>query len=436
MTVNSLQKSCQPRVFVSYVREDQNTVDRLAKELSAYGIKVWLDKTELKPGYRWKDAIREAISKGDFFIACFSEAYQRRSKSYMNEELTLAIEELRQRPSDRAWFIPVLLSECEVPARGIGAGETLRDIQWVELYRDWEPGIIRIAAAIDPDAQIAKPPRVWQLEDREWLRLMYGFSEGRPSCVPILGPGINYGLVPDYEALARKWARELGNPELMDLTFSQVVEHLLQTRSRWEVVEALLNEHGRARLSELSAPGELHAILSRLPCKVFITVCTDGFLEDALNSQGKKPQSVIVGNRHFPGERWLSNEVFRPDVTEPLVVHVYGRLDVPESLVITVDDQMQLLKTSTEKLPIAARATINRSDCLWLGFSSGSIEQRTLFSLIDDVLHARRGRFLQFFDKEFESLARQKGRRQILLSEFMAELQSRLEVKNSSDSSS
>ena len=148
----------------------------------------------------------------------------------MNEELTLAIEELRQRPSDRAWFIPVLLSECEVPARGIGAGETLADIQWVELYRDWEPGIIRIAAAIDPDAQIAKPPRVWQLKDNEWLAFMCGFRERYSSCVPILGPGINYGLVPDYEALARKWARELGNLEWMNPTFSQLVEHLLQTR--------------------------------------------------------------------------------------------------------------------------------------------------------------------------------------------------------------
>jgi hypothetical protein len=136
------------RVFVSYVREDQDVVDRLGKELNAYGINVWLDKTQLGPGYRWKDEIRKAISEGDFFIACFSEAYERRAKSYMNEELTLAIEELRQRPAERAWFIPVLLSKCEVPARSIGAGETLRDIQWVEFYRNWEEGIDRIAAVM------------------------------------------------------------------------------------------------------------------------------------------------------------------------------------------------------------------------------------------------------------------------------------------------
>jgi hypothetical protein len=73
------------RVFVSYVREDQETVERLAKELSAYGIKVWLDTTELKPGTRWRDAIREAISQGDFFIACFSEAYQRRIGPPLNK---------------------------------------------------------------------------------------------------------------------------------------------------------------------------------------------------------------------------------------------------------------------------------------------------------------------------------------------------------------
>jgi hypothetical protein len=209
------------RVFVSYVREDQETVARLANELSAYGIKVWLDKTELKPGHRWKDAIREAISQGDFFIACFSEAYQRRSKSYMNEELTLAIDELRKRPTDRAWFIPVLLSESEVPARGISASETLRDIQWVALHHNWEEAVIRIATAIDPDAQTGHPPYVWQLRDSEWSRLID--TLGSEWCfVPILGRGINYG------------------------------------------------------------------VLSRPPCRVFITTCIDTFMEDMLTSRGKQ----------------------------------------------------------------------------------------------------------------------------------------------------
>jgi hypothetical protein len=140
-------------VFISYVRENRNDVQRLADALRAHGVTVWLDRTHLKPGDRWKDAIRGAISQGDFFIACFSDEYNGRSKTYMNEELTLAVDELRQRPTDRAWFIPVLLSDCKVPDRSIGAGETLRSIQWVALYDDWDEGIRRILAVIQSEPE-------------------------------------------------------------------------------------------------------------------------------------------------------------------------------------------------------------------------------------------------------------------------------------------
>jgi len=66
----------------------------------------------------------------------------------MNEELVLAIEELRLRPTDMAWFIPVKLNRCEIPDRDIGAGATLQDLQYVELYQDWDAGIQRIVNVI------------------------------------------------------------------------------------------------------------------------------------------------------------------------------------------------------------------------------------------------------------------------------------------------
>jgi hypothetical protein len=109
-----------PHVFVSYVREDSDSVTRLAETLSSFGINVWLDRDSIKAGTRWKDAIRDGINQGAFFAACFSRAYGERSKTYMNEELTLAVEELRQRPTDQAWFIPVLLDACQMPRRAIG----------------------------------------------------------------------------------------------------------------------------------------------------------------------------------------------------------------------------------------------------------------------------------------------------------------------------
>jgi HEAT repeat protein len=139
-------------VFISYVREDADTVGSIVRALRAYGVKVWLDKQDIKPGARWADAIRDAITAGAFYMACFSTAYNLRTRSYMNEELTLAIEELRQRGTDQRWFIPVLLDDCEIPQRSIGAGETLRSLQWVRLYESWNDAIARILSTVQPDA--------------------------------------------------------------------------------------------------------------------------------------------------------------------------------------------------------------------------------------------------------------------------------------------
>ena len=64
----------QPKhVFISYVRENKKDVDRLCQDLESNGVNVWLDRNDIKPGARWKEAIREAIRKGDYFIACFSD---------------------------------------------------------------------------------------------------------------------------------------------------------------------------------------------------------------------------------------------------------------------------------------------------------------------------------------------------------------------------
>ena len=137
-------------VFISYVRENKEVVDKLYQELKLRGIKVWLDRQNLGPGFRWKQVIREAIRGGDFFIACFSKEYNDRVKTQMNEEITLAIEELRLHPNDQVWFIPLKLNKCEIPNRDIGAGETLKDLTYVELYEDWDTGIQRILNVIQP----------------------------------------------------------------------------------------------------------------------------------------------------------------------------------------------------------------------------------------------------------------------------------------------
>lgn len=136
-------------VFISYVHNNQRIAQRLCDDL-AHSVKVWLDRNDIAVGTRWKQAIRRAIRDGDFFIACFSKQYNDKGKTYMNEELSLAIDELRKYPTNRAWFMPVKLNECEIPDRDIGGGETLQDLQYIELYKNWDDGVQRILKVIQP----------------------------------------------------------------------------------------------------------------------------------------------------------------------------------------------------------------------------------------------------------------------------------------------
>jgi len=137
-----------PHVFASYVRENADVAERLVKALRAHGIEVWYDRSNLVVGDRWPQAITTAIRNGSSFIACFSPTYALRDRTYMNEELTTAIEELRLRPRDRRWFLPVKLEPCEIPALELGQGETLESLHHVDLSRDWDTGLGQLVHAI------------------------------------------------------------------------------------------------------------------------------------------------------------------------------------------------------------------------------------------------------------------------------------------------
>lgn len=136
--------------FISYVREDAARVDRLQRILEAAGIRVWRDTAELWPGDDWRSQIRRAVTTNTLvFIACFSSHSVARELSYQNEELNLAIEQLRLRRPDRTWLIPVRFDDVELPDLEIGAGRTLNSLQRADLIGDsWDEGAARVVAGV------------------------------------------------------------------------------------------------------------------------------------------------------------------------------------------------------------------------------------------------------------------------------------------------
>lgn len=122
-------------VFVSYVHEDSVEVDQLCAVLEAAQIPYWRDRKSLGPGDAWKAKIRDAIRDGSLvFLACFSDNSRAKEKSHMNEELTLAVEEYRKRPPGRTWLIPVRFDGGDVPDWDLGAGRTLSDLNYSDLF--------------------------------------------------------------------------------------------------------------------------------------------------------------------------------------------------------------------------------------------------------------------------------------------------------------
>jgi hypothetical protein len=139
-------------VFISHVHEDAAKITQLADELNARGATVWLDRKDLTVGDDWRSEIRRAIENGLFFVACFSENYLSRERTYMNVEVDLAVEELAMRRPGRRWFLPVVLDPIDVSVLWIGRWERLSGIQHLRMHDDWDAAVDQLVAVIEPPA--------------------------------------------------------------------------------------------------------------------------------------------------------------------------------------------------------------------------------------------------------------------------------------------
>ncbi|MDP8988829.1 MAG: toll/interleukin-1 receptor domain-containing protein [Acidobacteriota bacterium] len=142
-----------PEVFVAYVAEDLAPARRLCESLRASGCSPWLDKDKLLPGQNWPRAIERAIEVSGIFIACFSPRSVLK-RGHFQCELRYALDCARKRPlsepTDAVYIIPVRLEECTVPRR------ISDQVQYVDLFPDWDKGIRRLAKAIHRSAR-ARP---------------------------------------------------------------------------------------------------------------------------------------------------------------------------------------------------------------------------------------------------------------------------------------
>jgi hypothetical protein len=141
------QSDSMTKIFLSYANENLDQARQLYEALKAVrGIEVWFDKESLMPGMRWRPAIRKAIREANYFLALFSRQSNSR-KSFIHKEMRQALEMLDEFPDEQTFVIPVRLDDCEP------AIDELRDIQHVDLFPDWRPGLDRLLSVVKPSEE-------------------------------------------------------------------------------------------------------------------------------------------------------------------------------------------------------------------------------------------------------------------------------------------
>jgi len=143
-----------PKVFIAHVCEDSGPASRLYDDLKAAGFAPWMDLRKLLPGQNWPRAIETAIETSDFFLACFSEKSVNKWGGFQ-AEIRYALDCARRMPLDEIFIVPLRLNACRVP-RSIQ-----RELQYIDLFPDWDRGIRNIAALIRRTAAHRPPARRW-----------------------------------------------------------------------------------------------------------------------------------------------------------------------------------------------------------------------------------------------------------------------------------
>jgi CHAT domain-containing protein len=237
-------------------------------------------------------------------------------------------------------------------------------------------------------------------------------------CTPIIGPGLIEPLFGSVREIARQWAEQFHYPMmsheqeslpqvaqylatklslrfpfkkmqeyLTGRVYNKIEEGVLQNTGKAPIkIEALINKLGT--IQRASNPNDPHKLLAELPLPVFITTNADTLLESALLEAGKIPETMLCPwNEYIERAQTVFNHEpdYEPSPERPLVFHLFGRWDEPDSVVLTEDNYFNFLigVTKNRKLiPKKVREMLSNSGLMFLGFQTEEWNFRVLYHSI------------------------------------------------------
>jgi SIR2-like domain len=222
------------------------------------------------------------------------------------------------------------------------------------------------------------------LEEGDWDTLLQRIDEKK--CTPFIGAGASAGRVPSALKLARKWAREYGFP-LKDATnLGQVAQFLAIKRDGVFPKEQLGRLIRNAKAPNFKDPCEPHRVLADLELPIYVTTNYDSFMYLALQGRKVNPDWKVCGWNELIQEDESANLDGDPSPANPLVYHLHGHHEIPQSMVLTEDDYLEFLVRLTKEaeaterlLPYVIRTALAQNSLLFVGYSLSDWDFRVLF---------------------------------------------------------
>ncbi len=148
----------QPKVFLSYAREDRSRVEQVYDSLKAEGYNPWIDTHDIMPGQNWSSLIGDAIRSADLMLLFISHNSVSK-RGYVQRELRAALSMLSELPEGATFLIPVRLDDSKPP-------ESLQHIQFVDLFEEsgWERLLASLRASSRPGRVESVPIRALREE--------------------------------------------------------------------------------------------------------------------------------------------------------------------------------------------------------------------------------------------------------------------------------
>lgn len=279
-----------------------------------------------------------------------------------------------------------------------------------------------------------KSGRIWYVpgfgEDKrgfeKWPAIIRSIKKGQ--CTPILGAGLYEPMLGSQREISQRWAEAYHYPMAPHereslpqvaqyLTVNQYprapydeLEEYLQSEVKRRYKDDLAGESGKSTLDQMieivsakmrqTNPYEPHEALAKLPLPIYITTNPGNQIAAALKEAGKDPQVVLCPwNEYVEQVETIYDQEpdYFPTPERPLVYHLFGRLDEPDSVVLTEDDYFDFLIGVTgnkDLIPSAVRRALADTALLFLGFQMDEWNFRVLFrSILSQQGGGRRDRY-------------------------------------------